>query len=87
MRTLRARCRWVPHERMVVDTLTKRHGNRVTMVRPLRDGVLSIVDEDHELATGKYTVKRTNEIHGHIYKLSIRKLGNTIDDVLWAVLI
>ena len=32
MQTLRARCRWVPHERMVVDALTKRHGNSVTMV-------------------------------------------------------
>ena len=35
----------------------------------------------------KYTVKRTNEIHGHINKLSIRKLGNTIDEILWAFLI
>ena len=26
IQTLRARCRWVPHERMVVDALTKRHG-------------------------------------------------------------
>ena len=51
MQTLRARCRWVPHERMVVDALTKRHGNSVTMLRLLRDGVLSIVDEDRELAT------------------------------------
>ena len=50
MQTLRARCRWVPHERMVVDALTKRHGNSVTMLRLLRDGVLSIVDEDRELA-------------------------------------
>ena len=33
MQTLRARCRWVPHERMVVDALTKRHGNSVTMLR------------------------------------------------------
>ena len=46
MQTLRARCRWVPHERMVVDALTKRHGNSVTMLRLMRDGVLSIVDED-----------------------------------------
>ena len=45
MQTLRARCRWVPLERMVVDALTKRHGNSVTMLRQLRDGVLSIVDE------------------------------------------
>ena len=50
MQTLRARCRWVPHERMVVDALTKRHGNSVTMLRLLRDGVLSIVDEDRKLA-------------------------------------
>ena len=46
MQTLRARCRWLPHERMVVDALTKRHNNSVTMLRLLRDGVLSIVDED-----------------------------------------
>ena len=86
MQTLRVRCRWVPHERMVVDALTKRHGNKVTMVRLLPDGVLSIVDEDHELATRKKTGKRTNEIHSHINKLSIRKLGNTIDEILWVVL-
>ena len=53
MQTLRARCRWVPHERMVVDALTKNHGNSVTMLRLLRDGVLSIVDEDRELAMRK----------------------------------
>ena len=58
MQTLRARCRWVPHERMV-DALTKRHGNSVTMVRLLRDGVLSIVDEDQELAMRK--VYRTHK--------------------------
>ena len=41
MQTLRARCRWVPHERMVVDALTERHGNSsITMLRLLRDGVL-----------------------------------------------
>ena len=39
---------WVPHQRMVVDALTKRHGNSVRMLRLLRDGVLSIVDEDQE---------------------------------------
>ena len=50
MLTLRARCRWVPHERMVVDALMKRHGNGVTMLRLMRDGVLSVVDEDGELA-------------------------------------
>ena len=32
-------------------------------------------------------MKRTNEIHGHINKLSIRKLWNMIDEILWAVLI
>ena len=53
MQTLRAWCRWVPLERMVVDALTKRHGNSVTMLRLLRDGVLSIVDEDRELAVRK----------------------------------
>ena len=30
--------RWVPHERMVVDALTKRHGISVMMLRLLRDG-------------------------------------------------
>ena len=33
--------------------LTKRHGNSVTMLRLLRDGVLSIEDEDQELAMRK----------------------------------
>ena len=28
MQALRARCRWVPHERIVVDALTKRHGKQ-----------------------------------------------------------
>ena len=53
MQTLKARCRWVPYERMVVDALTKRHVNSITMLRLLRDGVLSIVDEDQELAMRK----------------------------------
>ena len=53
MRTLRARCRWALHERMVVDALTKRHRNSITMLRLLRDGVLSILDEDRELANRK----------------------------------
>ena len=38
---------------MVLDALTKRRGNTITMLRLLRDGVLSIVDEDRELATRK----------------------------------
>ena len=38
---------------MVVDALTKRHGNSVSMLRLSRDGVLSIVDEDQELAMRK----------------------------------
>ena len=38
---------------MVVDALTRRHGNSVTMLLLLRDGVLSIVDEDRELAMRK----------------------------------
>ena len=45
IQTLRARCRWVPHERIV--------GNSITILRLLRDGVLSIVDEDQELAKRK----------------------------------
>ena len=53
MQTLRTRCRWVPHERMVVDALTKWHGNSVTVLRLLRYGVLSIVDEDRELTMRK----------------------------------
>ena len=38
---------------MVVDALTKMHGNSVSMLRLLRDGVLSIVDEDREMAMRK----------------------------------
>ena len=36
----------MPYERTVVVALTKRHGHSVTMLQLLRDGVLSIVDED-----------------------------------------
>ena len=64
MQTLRARCRWVPHERMVVDALTNRHGNSVTMFRLLRGGVLSIVDEDRELAMRK--------VHRETHKRNLR---------------
>ena len=60
MQTLRARCRWVPHERMVVDALTKRRGNSITMLRQLRDGALSIVDEDQGLAMRK-TFRETHK--------------------------
>ena len=35
MQTLKGRSRWVPHERMVIDALTKRHRNSITMLRPL----------------------------------------------------
>ena len=59
MQTL-ARCRWLPHERMVVDALTKRHVNSVTMLRLLRDGILPIVDEDQELAI-RETYRETHE--------------------------
>ena len=86
MQTLRARCRWVPHERMVVDVLTKRHGNSVTMLRLLRDGILSIVDEDRELAMRKVYVKRTNVTCDHINKKSKRKRENMTDEMQWVVL-
>ena len=69
MQTLRARCRLVPHERMVVDALTTRHGNSVTMVLRLRDGVLSTVDEDRELTMRKVyreTHKRNLQPHQQV---------------------
>ena len=69
MQTLRARCRLVPHERMVVDPMTKRHGNSVLMLRLLRDGVLSIVDEDREMAMSKVyreTHKRNMRPHQQV---------------------
>ena len=48
---------------MVLDALTKRHGNRITMLQLLRDGVLSIVDEDQELANRKtYREKDTRNL-------------------------
>ena len=49
---------------MVVDALTKRHGNSVTMLRLLRDGVLSIADQDRELATRK--------VHRETHKRNLR---------------
>ena len=71
---------------MVVDALTKRHGNSVTMLL-LRDGVLSFVDEDQELAMReKRTMKRTNVICDHIDKWSKRNPWNGTDETQWAVL-
>ena len=82
MQTLRARCRWVPHEQMVVDALTKRHGNSVTMLRLLRDGVLSIVDEDRELAMRKkYRETHKRNLRPHQNKWSKRKRENTTDEM------
>ena len=49
MRSLRANCRWAPHDSMIADALTKRHGNSVTM-KFLRSGQFSIVDEDKKVA-------------------------------------
>ena len=54
MQTLWARCRYGYHTSGWSSTRwTKRHGKSVTMLRLLRDGVLSIVDEDRELAMRK----------------------------------
>ena len=39
-----------PHDSMIADALTKRHGNSVTMLKFVKTGQLSIVDEDQELA-------------------------------------
>ena len=50
MQASRAKCRRVPHDSMIADALTKRHGNSVTMLKFVNTGQLSIVDEDKELA-------------------------------------
>ena len=50
MQASRAKCRWVPHDSMIADALTKRRGNSVTMLKFVKTGQLSIVDEDKELA-------------------------------------
>ena len=52
-----------------VDAITQKHGNSVTMLRLLRDGVLSIVDEDRELAMRKVyreTLKRNLRPHQQV---------------------
>ena len=54
---------------------TRADGNSVTMLRLLRDGVLSIVDEDRELAMRK--------VYRETHK---RKLGNMTDEMSWVVL-
>ena len=84
MQTLRARCRWVPHERMVVDALTNWGGNSVAMLPLLRDGVLSIVDEDRELANRKCTGRSTNATYDRIYSWSQHKPWNETDEMQWA---
>ena len=51
---------------MVVDALTKRHGNSVTMLQLFRDAILSMVDEDQELANRKtYRVKHKRNLRPH----------------------
>ena len=49
------------HQRMVVNTLTKRHGKSVAMVRKLRDGVKTITDEDKEPANRQVEPAQTVE--------------------------
>ena len=61
--TLRARCRWVPHERMVVDALTKRqweqHYDAATVAG-------WSVDEDQKLAMRKtYREKHKRNLRPH----------------------
>ena len=71
---------------MVVDALTKRHGNSVTMLRLLRDGVLSIVDEDRELAMRKgylETHKRNLRPHQQVEQA---QTGEYDDEIQWVVL-
>ena len=87
MQTLRARCRWVPHERMVVDALTKSHGNSVTMLQLLRDGVLSIVDETGSWRIAKRTGRSTNVTYDHIDNWSQPKTWNGTDEMQWDALI
>ena len=66
VQTLRARSRWLPHERMVVDALTKRHGNSVTRLRLLRAGIVPIVEGDRELANhNTYQEKHTFCLRPH----------------------
>ena len=55
-----AKCRSVPHDSMVADALTKRHGHSLTMLKFLKTGHLSIVDEDKELADRR----QFREVHG-----------------------
>ena len=60
--------------------------NSVTMLRLLRDGVLSIVDEDQVPAMRKVYRETHKRNLRHINKWSKRKLGNTTDEISWAVL-
>ena len=79
MRTLRAGCRSVHHERMVVDALTIGDGNSVRMLQLLRDGVLSIVDEDQEPANR--TTYSETRICDHIGRWSKCDLRDGIDEM------
>ena len=58
--TLRAKCRWVPLESMIADTLTKRHGTSVTLLKFVKTGELSTVDEAKVLLERR----RSREVHG-----------------------
>eukprot|EP00913_Durusdinium_trenchii_P000800 g747.t1 len=40
----RTQIKWVPHPKMIVDSLTKRHGNAAPLLQLLREGVLRLTD-------------------------------------------
>ena len=59
---------------MVVDTLKKRYGNSITMLRLLRDGVFSIVDAHKKSwRTAKRAVRSTNVACDNVDKWGQRK--------------
>ena len=68
---------------MVVDALTKSHGNSVMMLQLLRDGVLSIVDETGSWRIAKRTGRSTNVTYDHIDNWSQPKTWNGTDEMQW----
>ena len=87
MQTRRARCRWVPHERMVVDALTKR--DMGTALRCCDCCEMESCQSWMKIESWrreKCTVQRTTLTCDHINKWSKRTPGNVSDEMQWDVL-
>ena len=53
MEELHAEIRWVPHQKMIADGITKRRGNLQELYRFMHEGTVQLVDENAEMTRRK----------------------------------